>query len=311
MRQSGRNSMLRKPAFIDWLTLAGLVVAWGSSFVMTKIAVAQLDASWIMALRLCIAGAFLVCVLMVSGSALPKGRGLWTWFASLGLLGHAAPFFLITWGTRYVSSGVSGVLMGAIPLLVIVFAHFFLPDEPVTPPKALGFTIGLAGLIIVLGPEKLGSFSAERDAFIGELAILAGCVCYAAHGLLARRIPFKGPLEQSAAVCLAGGAMGLVFASVVSPHGLAGAPWHACLAVAGLGILPTAIGTLLMYRIMRTVGVSFVAYSNYLVPVYALAFGALTLGETLHWTVALGLALILAGIAASRLNFGKAGVPAK
>ena len=299
--------MLRRPAFIDWLTLAGLVIAWGSSFVMTKIAVAHLDASWIMALRLCVAGAFLVCVLMISGTALPRDKGLWRWFTGLGFLGHAAPFFLITWGTHYVSSGVSGVLMGAIPLLVIVLAHFFLPDEPATPPKALGFVIGLAGLFIVLGPEKLSNFSAERDALMGELAILAGCVCYAIHGLFARRIPFKGPLEQSAAVCFAGGAMGVAFATAASPSGLTGAPWFAYLAVAGLGILPTAIGTLLMYRIMRTVGVSFVAYSNYLVPVYALAFGALTLGETLHWNVALGLALILAGIAASRLKLGTTG----
>jgi drug/metabolite transporter (DMT)-like permease len=51
---------------------------------------------------------------------------------------------------------------------------------------------------------------------------------------------------------------------------------------------------------MRAVGVTFVAYSNYLVPVYALGFGALTLGETLDWNVAAGLALIIFGIAASR-----------
>ena len=70
--------------------------------------------------------------------------------------------------------------------------------------------------------------------------------------------------------------------------------------VIGLGILPTGLATLMVYRIMRSVGVSFVAYSNYLVPVYALGFGALTLGETLDWNVALGLALIIAGIAATR-----------
>lgn len=288
------------PQLLDWLTLGGLVVAWGSSFAMTKIAVGHLDAAWVMALRLAIGGAFLLVVLYASGRRLPREAGLWRWFAWLGLIGHALPFFLISWGTQFVSSGLSGVLMGAIPLFVIVAAHLFLPDEPITRAKAAGFVIGFAGLMIVLGPDRLSGFSVESDALKGEIAILLGCVCYVVHGLFARRIPFHGAAEQATAVCLVGGLMGLVFAIAVDPTGLNDVPWSAFAAVIGLGILPTALATLMMYRIMRTVGVSFVAYSNYLVPVYALGFGALTLGEALDWNVAAGLALIIAGIAASR-----------
>lgn len=288
------------PQPLDWLTLGGLVIAWGSSFAMTKVAVGHLDAVWVMALRLSIGGAFLLVVLYASGRRLPRDAGLWRWFAWLGLIGHALPFFLISWGTQFVSSGLSGVLMGAIPLFVIVAAHVFLPDEPITRAKAAGFVVGFAGLMIVLGPDRLSGFSAESDALKGEIAILLGCVCYVVHGLFARRIPFHGAAEQATAVCLAGGLVGLAFAIAVDPTGLKDVPWAAFAAVIGLGILPTALATLMMYRIMRTVGVSFVAYSNYLVPVYALGFGALTLGETLDWNIAAGLALIIAGIAASR-----------
>ena len=70
----------------------------------------------------------------------------------------------------------------------------------------------------------------------------------------------------------------------------------------GLGLVPTGLATLLMYRIVAACGVSFVAYSNYLVPVFALAFGALTLGEDLAFNVVAGLILILAGIAVSQLR---------
>ncbi|MBL8906349.1 MAG: DMT family transporter [Rhizobiales bacterium] len=289
------------PRLLDWLTLGGLVVAWGSSFAMTKIAVGHLDAAWVMALRLAIGGVFLLVVLYASGRKLPFEPGLWRWFAWLGLIGHALPFFLISWGTQFVSSGLSGVLMGAIPLFVIVAAHFFLPDEPMTRAKGAGFIVGFVGLMIVLGPDRLSAFSVESDALKGELAILLGCICYTVHGLFARRIPFHSPAEQATAVCLAAGLMGLAFAVAVDPSGLKDVPWVAFAAVIGLGILPTALATLMMYRIMRTVGVSFVAYSNYLVPVYALGFGALTLGETLDWNVAAGLVLIILGIAASRL----------
>ena len=120
-------SITAHPRLIDWLTLAGLVVAWGSSFAMTKIAVGHLDAAWVMALRLTIGGIFLLGVLLISERNLPAEPRLWRWFVWLGLIGHAVPFFLISWGTQFVSSGLSGVLMGAIPLFVIVLAHFFLP----------------------------------------------------------------------------------------------------------------------------------------------------------------------------------------
>ncbi|HLF21816.1 MAG TPA: EamA family transporter, partial [Aestuariivirga sp.] len=72
--------------------------------------------------------------------------------------------------------------------------------------------------------------------------------------------------------------------------------------VLGLGILPTAIATLMMYQLMAHIGPSFVAYSNYLVPLYALLLGAAAMGEQLHWNVVAALVLVLAGIAVSRMG---------
>jgi drug/metabolite transporter (DMT)-like permease len=295
----------------DWITLAALVTAWGSSFAMTKVAVASIDPAWVMALRLLVGGIFLATILTLTRRQWPGERRLWLWFMGLGLIGHAIPFFLISWGTQFIASGLSGVLMGAIPLFVIVLAHVFLPDERLTPMKTLGFVIGFIGLMIVLGPEKLLRFEGQGTALVGELAILLSCICYAVHALLARRIPFQGPMEQAAAVCLSGGIMGAIFASLYAPHGLASATPLAYLCVIGLGIVPTATATLLVYAIVRSAGVSFVAYSNYLVPVYALALGAVLLGETLTANVGLGLLFILAGIAASRMKNRKAPLPAE
>jgi drug/metabolite transporter (DMT)-like permease len=294
----------------DWITLAALVTAWGSSFAMTKVAVASIDPAWVMALRLLVGGVFLATIVTLTRRQWPREKRLWKWFAGLGLIGHAIPFFLISWGTQYTSSGLSGVLMGAIPLFVIVLAHIFLPDERLTPMKTLGFVIGFIGLMVVLGPEKLLHFEGQGMPLIGELAILVACICYAVHALLARRIPFQGPMEQAAAVCLSGGLMGTIFASLYAPLGLASATPLAYACVIGLGIVPTATATLLVYAIVRSAGVSFVAYSNYLVPVYALGLGAVLLGENLNANVGFGLLLILVGIAASRMRSRKAALPA-
>ena len=294
---------MRRPQLSDWLILAGLVVAWGSSFFMTKIAVTHIDPVWVMALRLAIAGVFLLVFALVSGYSMPREPKLWGWFAWLGLIGNAAPFFLISWGTQFVTSGLSGVLMGAVPLMVIVLAHLLLPDERLNFMKSAGFAVGFAGLLIVLGIDRVSGFSGESSALAGELAILLACLCYSVHGIFARWIPYSQPVEQSVAVCLCGAVIGLVFAMIGAPSGPVSDEPLAYLAVAGLGILPTGIASVLVYRLLRSCGVSFVAYSNYLVPVFALAFGAVSLGEPLTWNAGAGLALILAGIAVSRMRW--------
>ncbi len=293
--------MTQKAHSLDWLILSAIVIAWGSSFAMTKIAVAYFDAAWVMALRLAIAALVLAPYAIFSGLSLTATPAAWSKFTWLGFIGHAAPFFLVTWGMHFVSSGVAGLLMGAIPLFLVVLAHFFLADERLTPPKTLGFLMGCIGIVILIGPSKLFNFSMSGDSLWGELAILAGCLCYAIHGVTAKRLGFENPLKQSACVCIAATIMGLAFAIVVNPHGLINKPQIAFWAVAGLGLLPTAFATLLMYRLMARIGPSFVAYSNYLVPVYAVLLGAAVLGEQLSWNVLAALLLILIGIAVSRM----------
>jgi len=292
---------MQRPTALDWVLLAALVVAWGISFSMTKVAVSQMDPVWVMALRLAVGAAVLLVYALASRVALPREMRLWGWFAWLGFIGYVAPFFLISWGTQFITSGLSGVLMGAIPLLVIVMAHYALRDEKLNAMKSVGFVIGFIGLMIVLGVEKLGGFSMDTAALKGELAILLACFCYAIHAISAKRLPFSGPVAQSTAVCLCATVIGVAVAFLASPSGPHTDNHAAYWAVLGLGIVPTGIATVLAYRLIRRCGVSFVAYSNYLVPVFALAFGAITLDERLSWNTAAGLGLILVGIAVSRM----------
>jgi drug/metabolite transporter (DMT)-like permease len=298
--------MPRKTDTGDWLLLALLVVAWGSSFAMSKHALSSMGADWVMALRLAIAAAAIVAYAYWSGLTLAASRRTWLKFTWLGFIGNAFPFLIITWGMHFITSGVAGLLMGAIPLFVVLLAHFTLPEERMTIPKAIGFVLGFAGILVLIGPEAIFTLSLSGDELKGELAVIFGCLCYAVHGISAKRLGVENPVQQSAAVCLAGAVMGLAFALVSSPAGLAETSASAFAAVLGLGLVPTAFATVLVYRLMERRGPSFVSLSNYLVPVFALALGALLLREPLGWNIVLALLLILAGIAISRWAPGKA-----
>ncbi len=279
-----------------------LVSIWGSSFATSKLALLHLDAAWVMALRLAVAAVALVPYAYLAGPGIAASRGVWSKFVWLGFIGNALPFFVITYGMNFVTSGVAGLLMGAIPLFVVLFAHVALPGERLTVPKSLGFLLGFAGIVVLIGPKAILTLSMTGDELMGELLILFGCLCYGIHAVSAKRLGVDHPARQSAAVCLSGALMGLAFALLVSPAGLIGVPASGYLAVVGLGLLPTAAATVIVYRLMARTGPSFVSYSNYLVPVFAVMLGAALLGETLHWNVLAALLLVLAGIAVSRIE---------
>lgn len=269
---------------------------------MTKIAVASLGPAWVMALRLTVAAAVLVPVALLVGHRFRFALPVWTKFTWLAIAGHALPFFLISWGTQFISSGVSGLLMGAIPLFVVVLAHFFLADEQLTASRAVGFILGFGGLVYLIGPGEILNLAAAGDDLLGELAVVGGCISYAIHAVSAKRLGFEEPVQQTASVCFLGSIIGVLFAFAFESEGLANVSAAAWWSVIGLGALPTAAASLLMYRLLMRVGPSFVAYSNYLVPVYALLFGAVVLDEALNSRIFIALAMILAGIAISRIQ---------
>lgn len=285
---------------LDWALLIALVVIWGSSFVMTKVAVATLSADWVSALRLAI-GAVMLLAIAAATRQLPA----WNWptwrkYLVLGIIGNALPFFLISWGTNLIPSGVAGLLMGTIPLFILVLAHFALPGEQLNRYRIAGFALGFSGLMLILDPRQLGKMSLSGDALWGEGAVLASCLCYAVHAVAAKRMGFDKPFAQSSGVLLAGAAVAVPWAMLHHPQELASAPPLALWAAFGLGLLPTGLATVLSYKLIERTSPTFTAQSNYLVPVFALGLGTLALHEPLPLTILAALALILAGIFVSR-----------
>lgn len=287
---------------LDWLLLAALVVCWGTSFAMSKVALQSITPEWIAAARLCIGAAILLLVAALQRSALPLSKAYIGKYLWLGLIGNAAPFAIITWGMQFITSGVAGLLMGTIPLIVIVLAHFTLPGERLTVPRTAGFILGFLGIVVLMGPDNLLNLKAHGQELIGELCVVAGCLMYGINAVSAKRFNLPGTVAVSAGVLLAGAIMATTVATFTSPFLLHQAPASAVWALFGLGLLPTGIATVVWFKAVERTSPTFTATSNYLVPVFALAFGALTLGEHIGWNVLVALALVLGGIFVSRIK---------
>jgi drug/metabolite transporter (DMT)-like permease len=221
----------------------------------------------------------------------------------VALTGSLLPYFFISWGTVHIASGMSGILMAIMPLIVVVLAHFLLPDEPLTLTKILGFLIGLAGVIVLLGPERLAGLESAGPGLWGQLSVIAGAVCYALTAIIGRRMPARPPLETAAITSAIAGVIGLAGAVAFEPHGLAGATTESWLVLVILGIFPTALAALVYFALLTSAGATFLSYINYLIPVFATGVGIMFMGESFGTGAFLGLALVLAGIAVSRARW--------
>ena len=286
----------------DWFLFAILVVCWGTTFAMSKVALQHVTPDWIAAARLMEGAAVLLAATAVQRAPVPFDRTFLARYLWLGLIGNAAPFFIITWGMQSITSGVAGLLMGTIPLIIIIMAHFALPGERLTLPRTAGFILGFSGIITLMGPENLFNIKAHGEELKGELAVVLGCLMYGVNAISAKRMKLPGTIGVSAGVLAAGAVLATAAAAVQSPFLIPQAPLSSWLAMIGLGLFPTGLATVVWFKAMERTSPTFITMSNYLVPVFALGFGALMLGEHVGWNVLVALLLVLAGIFVSRIR---------
>jgi drug/metabolite transporter (DMT)-like permease len=286
----------------EWTLLFLLVVMWGTSFLFTKIAVASVPPATLVALRLSIAAIVLTVIAYVAGLRLPPPGAIWFRFFSLGFVGNAVPFFLISWGQERIDSGLAGILMAIMPLATLVLAHFWVHGEHMTRRKLAGFALGFVGIVVLTGPEALVQLGGTATDIARQLAVLGGALCYAVNAIMARRLPAMHVLVVSAGVTLMASALMVPVAVIVDvPWRLSPSALSAAAAV-WLGLVSTATATIVYFRIIISAGPTFLSLINYLIPVVALVAGVVILGEQPPLSSVTALVIILSGVAMSQLQ---------
>lgn len=276
-----------------FLILLGSI--WGASYLFIKIGGEYVTPITLVAMRTALAGVVLFLALLVRREKLPSLRApIWKWLAVMGLLNSVIPYTLITWGETRISSGLAGILVGAMPIFVVLFAHWMTHDEKLTPRKISGIGAGFLGVVLLFLPDFLQAATAN---IFGGLAVIAAAVSYAFATIYARR-HFKGASHVTVAFGqMLTASLVLVPASVLLEHPWTLAPTPLALAaIATLSILGTAIAYLMYYWLIANVGPTRTSLVTYIGPIVAVILGAVFLQEHLQWTMLFGLVLIVAGV---------------
>ena len=271
-----------------------LASIWGSSFMAIKVGVETIPPLTLAAARVMLATVVLWGFARLRGESLPRGGRIWLYFFLLGIIGNGLPFALINWGEERIDSGLAAILMAVLPLATVVMAHFFTVGDRMTPVKLAGVVIGFGGVVVLVGPEAGKGLGGDLWR---QLAVSGGAVSYAVAAILARNMPPAPLIARSAAVMI-------VASLVMAPLALAfEAPWTlapstgALLAAAYLGLIPTALATIILFHLLQNRSASFIAPINYLIPVFGVLWGVVVLGEGVSPRAATALAVILAGMA--------------
>lgn len=294
------DTQVRQRSFQDWAFLFALVAMWGSSFMFNKLAVATVPPLAVVAGRIALAAAVLLALVYAQGLRLPPPGRIWLAYAVLGIVGNVLPFFLITWGQQTIDSAVAGILIAAMPLGTLVLAHFLVHGERITAARATGFGLGFAGIVLLFEPASLRALGGSTAQAVAQLAVLCGALCYAANSVMARLMVRSDFLVAAAGTLLVSAALTTPLALVLHP------PWSlapgtlSLAAVVWLGVGPTAVATIIYFRLIGSAGPTFMSLVNYLSPAVAVYLGVALLGEQPGVYAYAGLGLILAGIACSQ-----------
>ncbi len=286
----------------EWAVFAVLGLVWGSSFLWIKIAVEEIGPFMLVTLRLLFGLIGLLAVMRQQRQAFPRQRRILLAYLFMGAVNTAIPFTLISWGETRIDSGLASILNGTVPLFTIVIAHFWLHDEKITLPRIVGLTVGFIG-VVVLVSRDFGPQVTLSGNLWGQLAVIAGSICYAIAITFSRRhLRGQPPVVQSTMVILVADAlMWLATPIAESPLRFPVLPitWFA---IAWLGLLGSCLAYLMFFYLINAWGPTRASLVTYVFPVIGLILGILFLGEQADWRLMVGSALIVGGILAVNLK---------
>ncbi len=275
------------------LLMAALAAIWGASYLFIKLILADLGPLALNTVRCLIGALVLWAVVLYRRETLPRHWRVWATLALVGAVGIVVPFSAIAWGTQYIPSGMSAILAAVMPIFTYLIV-LLIGAERLTARRALGILVGFGGIVVLVLPELDGA--GGRLALLGELAIVGASVSYAFSITLARY-----RLQSVPSIFIATGQVSwaLVFFIPLAlleglPARLPGLASAASLLV--LGGLGTGVAYLIYYKLMRDIGVTATSLVSYLIPAVGVFWGWAVLGERLHWTAFVALALVILGM---------------
>lgn len=275
----------------DSFELLLLAALWGASFLFVRIAAPILGPVLLIELRLLIAGLTLL-LFLIRLNLLEEIRQKLVPLFVIGCINLAFPYLLFAIAALYLPAGFASILNATAPLFGIVITGFWL-REKLTVSQFMGLVIGFAGVTILVGWTSIP----VTPYFIGAIvAGLLGSCFYAISAAYAKlKLADVSPLAAATGSLLASTVVLLPITPFFLPPAFPSL--KVILVVLALSLFSTAFAAILYFRLISNIGASKSLTVGYLIPLFAMLWGALVLEEPITKSMIVGCILILSGTA--------------
>jgi drug/metabolite transporter (DMT)-like permease len=286
----------------SWKILTAFAIiyfVWGSTYLAIRVGVLEMPPFLMAGIRFFLAGLVLFVWMRLTGVPSPTKRE-WRDAMILGALMFLMDYACLFWAEQRVPSGISAVILAAIPVCITLLEIVVLRTQKLTVRLAAGLAVGVAGVAVLMNPSSaLGEAPLDRG---GLIALIVACWGWSIGTIVTRRVALpKSKPMGSAMQMLCGGTQLLLLAAVAGefgsfhPRGISAAAWFSLfyLITAGSIVAFTAYVWLLHYESPTKVGTY--AYVN---PIVAVILGASLGGEAVGRRTVLAGFLILLSVAA-------------
>lgn len=274
----------------SWIQFSLLAAFWGASYLFIKVALEDVfSPPMIVFLRTALAALVLMPFAIRSGAmgAVRERAGA---IAFLALLQVAAPFMLISFGQEHISSSLAGILVATAPIFTFLLAIWISQEERAQGLGLLGVTLGIVGVVLLLGVDAGGGTA----ALVGGLMVVLASLGYALGAYyLKRKLSGVEPVAIVAGTMAASAAMAAPVAAFYLPS--ATPSLDAVASLTALGVFGTGISFVLFYSLVAEIGPAKTSLVAYVAPAFAVVYGVVLLDESFTFATLGGLLLILGG----------------
>jgi drug/metabolite transporter (DMT)-like permease len=283
---SGRKAIVSWRA---WGAFAALGIIWGLPYFFIKLSVQELSPVVVAFGRVTLGTLILLPIAWRRGALRTLGEHKAA-ICAFALAEFVIPFLVISFGERWISSSVTGILIAMVPLSIALIQRFFGVHERLGWRRILGLGLGFVGVAALLG---FGTISGPLG-WAGIACMLIATLGYAIGPLIIQRhLNGLDPYGPLAASLLVASLVLLIPAVLAFPARMPSAPVLASMAM--LGVVCTALAMLLMFYLVGHAGASRAAVITYINPAVAALLGVWLLHERLGLGGILAFVLILLG----------------
>ncbi len=279
----------------DLIIFITLSFMWSLSFIFYRIGVPEFGSMSFASLRVVFAGVTMLAFLAFDPSHLKAVRKHWKLLTIVGLVSTTIPFVLFSYAAQSVNAGVLAVLNAAVPMMSGFIASTFFNDK-LSKKQTLGLVIGVIGVIILMSETLFGGGVSELSSGLLPMGYaLLGCVGYAIGANVT-----KNYLQDISPVAITVGAM-LIASIVMLPVAIYEFPYgqsisvKAWVSVVCIGVFSTAIAFIFINELIKSIGPMRATSITLVIPIFAIIFGYILLGEALDTAAIIGSVVILFG----------------